>query len=96
MNVLIIEPDATQRKGLALALSSRFLVEQAATPAEAWRHLKKTYIDVVITELHFNIHDGLEMLNDIARLSGHSRIIVTSNSSKQFVEQNLEIYSNLI
>jgi len=81
VKILIIEPEAVQRNGLAVALfrSDRIIFE-VANPEEGIEILKNNAIDVVFTEIRFSAEDGMAALTRLVRRIDPRQVIVVSAS----------------
>ncbi len=95
INILIVEPDASQRKGLTLALSNSFYVTQAGSTSEAERYIEQSTFDVIITELRFKTRDGRTWLQQVLRQSPHSRLIVTTANLEPDIPETCEKMNRL-
>ncbi|NQT27394.1 response regulator [candidate division KSB1 bacterium] len=79
--ILIIEPEAIQRYGLAVALSrSDREIFEVSNPSEGLDILQKNQIDVVFTEIRFSAEDGISAMTRLIKLIDPKRIVVISAS----------------
>lgn len=75
--LLIIEPEKSQRNGLAFGLNELFdRVIAVPNPAEAMRILKNQSVDIIVTEYHFPMSDGKQVLKKLNHLAPNSRILI--------------------
>ena len=76
-HLLIIEPDESQRKGLAFGLCELFThVLSTASPVEAYQILEKQAFDVILSEYRFPMFDGDQVLKRLMKLAPRSRLII--------------------
>ncbi len=79
--ILIIEPEAIQKYGLAVALSrSDREIFEVSNPSESLDILQKKQIDVVFTEIRFPAEDGLSALERLVQRIEPKCIVVISAS----------------
>ncbi|HWB60314.1 MAG TPA: sigma-54 dependent transcriptional regulator [Chthoniobacteraceae bacterium] len=79
MHVLIVDDEKNIRLSLSAALESmKHEVSLASTSAGALQELKKSSIDVVLLDLRLSQESGLDLLDEIRRLSPRAAVIVVT------------------
>lgn len=79
--ILIIEPEAIQKYGLAVALSrSDREIFEVSNPSEGFDILQRQQIDVIFTEIRFPAEDGMSALERLVQRINPKHIVVISAS----------------
>ena len=77
--VLIVDPDETQHRGLAVALEPFGLeIHATVNPFEAIHLLKETSFDIILTEFHFPTMDSRNIIERFRKTSQEAEMIVMS------------------
>jgi response regulator RpfG family c-di-GMP phosphodiesterase len=76
-SLLIIEKDDLQRKGLTVALMDYFNeIRSTDNPVEALHQSASKKFDVIISDYHFDIITGKELINKLIKYNSESRFFV--------------------
>ena len=79
--ILIIEPEETQRHGLAVALAGQDRrILESANPSNGLVKVSNERVDFVLTEIRFPSEDGLTALSRLINRVHPSRIVVIAAS----------------
>lgn len=78
-HVLIVDDDATLRETLARAACSwGFDTSSEASAEAALEHIKKTEVDVLVTDLRLGGDDGIDLIRNAAEISPKTRTVLMS------------------
>ena len=93
--ILVIEDDEGLRKMLSVSLEGAgYAVTQAPDGKDGLASLRKTPVDLVLTDLVMPGKEGLETILEIRRTQPHLKIIAMSGGSRTGMRDNLTMAKN--
>jgi two-component system chemotaxis response regulator CheY len=90
--IMIVDDSMTMRKMVTFALQeSGYRVEQAADGQQALAWLSKHHADLVITDLHMPVMDGITLIEALRKLAAYRTtpiLVLTTDSSDEKKQQS--------
>jgi len=91
LQVLIVEADKAQRRGIALALQEDFLeIQTTSNPIEAIQLVKTNSYDAIISDIHFPIMDGVHAVILLRVYAPDAMFIVVSAPTNNHILNKLD------
>jgi len=100
LKILLVEDEEILRDAFSMILSTLpYEAETAANGKEALKKCRKTEYDLILLDLMMPVMNGVDFLDEFAKTSRKSKIIVMSNlSSSSLLEEALrrDVYRSVL
>ncbi len=90
LRLLIVESEESQRKGMALALTKYSLeIVTTSDPLAAIRLVQEERFDVILSDINFQIMDGLQVISRFRQLAPEVVLVILTACAEQDIKKKL-------
>jgi|GEM_PF-2608389 len=89
--VLIVDAEESRRRGVGFAFSEMFpVVRETASPVEALKWLKEEDFDLILTDIHFSVMDGMQAVTLFRLTCPRAHLVILTSFMNSTLRQRLQ------
>ncbi|MBN2433272.1 MAG: response regulator [Acidobacteria bacterium] len=89
--MLIVDAEESRRRGICFALSETVpVIRDTASPVEALKWLKEEDFDLILTDIHFPVMDGMQAVTLFRLTCPRAHLVILTSFMNSTLRQRLQ------